>query len=370
MADGTTFVGLDVHLASIAVAVIRPNGDAQELGTIPNTSQALAKRLQKLGEPSLLSVCYEAGPCGYAIYRQLTERGISCTVVAPSLIPKRPGDRIKTDRKDALKLARLLRSDDLTPVAVPTPDLEALRELSRARQTAMQDLHRERQRLAKLLHRAGITEPVRCTRWSKAWWGWADALTLPQPAAQLVLAERRRAVRAAEEVRDRLTDEVTTAAASCPQAGLIADLRQLYGVGVLTAVGVVVEVGDLTRFAHPSHLMAYAGMVPSEHSSGGRQQRGSITKTGNAHLRYLLVEAAWHARRPVPPVEAPPTTPLAKVTARARTRLHDRYWSMVGRGKPAQVAAVAVARELLGFVWAVGQLHAGRPLAEPRQRTA
>jgi transposase len=358
MADGTTFVGLDVHVATIAIAVVRGDGVHEDLGTIPNTPAALAKRLKKLGARDTLSVCYEAGPCGYGIYRQLTEWGIACAVVAPSLIPVRPGDRVKTDRRDALKLARLLRSGELTAVAVPTPEQEALRALSRARESAAGDRHRTRQRLVKFLAQQRIAEPGAGMRWTKTYWAWVSRLTLPLPAAQIVLEELRSAIRTAQERLERLTAALADAAQTSPQAPVIAALQTLHGIGPITAVGIVAEVGDLTRFARPPQLMAYAGLVASEHSSGGRQSRGGITKTGNRHLRYLLVEAAWHYARPVKLVSGEARSPVEAIAQQARTRLPRRYFRLLSRGKPKQVATVAVARELLGFVWAMAQAAA------------
>jgi transposase len=369
MPDGTTFVGLDVHVATIAVAAVRDDGIAQELGVIPNTPGALTKRLRTLGAPATLSICYEAGPCGYGIYRQLTEAGMACAVVAPSLIPVRPGDRVKTDRRDAAKLARLLRSGELTPVAVPTPEQEALRALSRARETAARDLHRVRQRLLKFLAQQRITEPGSGKRWTKTYWTWITGLTRPLAASQIVLDELRAAITTAQAQLARVTAALTEVAQTSPQASVIAALQTLHGIGPITAVGIVAEVGDLTRFDRPPQLMAYAGLVASEHSSGGRQQRGGITKTGNSHLRYLLVEAAWQYARPIRLSPSPPPTPIDQIAQQARARLQRRYFRLVSRGKPKQVAIVAVARELLGFIWAVAQATAvthPAPVAEPR----
>jgi transposase len=359
MADGTTFVGLDVHVATIAIAVVRGDGVVQDVGSIPNTPGALAKRLRRLGPPEMLRVCYEAGPCGYGIYRQLTALGMACTVVAPSLIPVQPGNRVKTDRRDAAKLARLLRSGDLTPVAVPTPEQEALRDLSRARETAARDLHRTRQRVIKFLAQQRIAEPAAGNRWTKTYWAWLMEVTVPLAAAQIVLDELRDAIMVAQERLDRLTTALTEVAQTSAQAPVIAALQTLHGIGPITAVGIVAEVGDLTRFARPPQLMAYAGLVSSEHSSGGHPQRGGITKTGNSHLRYLVVEAAWHYARPIR-VPAP-TTPGAAIAQQARARLSRRYFRLLSRGKTKQVAIVAVARELLGFMWAIAQTTAAAP---------
>jgi transposase len=357
MTEGTTYVGLDVHVQTIAIAAIDGDGTARDLGTIPNRPEVLAKRLRKLGEPASLVVCYEAGPCGYGIWRQVTAMGMACQVVAPSLIPVRPGDRIKTDRRDAAKLARLLRSGDLVFVAVPTPEQEALRDLSRARETAQHDLHRARQRLLKFFAQQGCAEPTKRTRWTRAWQTWADGIQLVQPSSQLVLEELRAAISTAQARRERLTEALQAAAETGDHAPTVQALRRLHGIGWITAVGIVAEVGDLRRFDHPTQLFAYAGMVPREHSSGGQQHRGGITKTGNKHLRYLLVEAGWHYSRPVPVsvTTASPQTPIDRIVQRARIRLHHRFYQLTGRGKSRNQANVAVARELLGHVWAIGR---------------
>ena len=362
--DGITFVGLDVHVKTITMAVIRADGVAQEVGTLANTAAGLRKRLGKLGDPAQLTVCYEAGPCGYGIYRELTRQGIACQVIAPSLIPTKAGDRVKTDRRDAVKLARLLRSGDLTAIGVPTPELEALRDLSRARQAAVTDLHRLRQRLLKLFSHHGQSEPARLSRWERPWWSWATAVTLAQPASQIVLDDLRTTIVASQTRLDRLTTDLLTAASQSEPATLITALQSLHGVGPITAIGIVAEVGDLTRFAHPTQLVAYGGLNPSEHSSGSRQQRGGITKTGNRHVRYLIVEAAWHYAHPMRPATHPPATVIAQIAAHARERLAHRYRALTGKHKANQAAAVAVARELLCFMWAIAQ-EVARPPSLP-----
>jgi transposase len=350
--DGSTFVGLDVHVATISLAAIRPTGELIEVGRLPNTSAVLAKQLRRLGAPERLAVCYEAGPCGYTIYRQLTGLGIHCAVVAPSLIPTKAGDRVKTDRRDALKLARLLRSGDLTAVGVPTPEGEALRDLSRLREAAVGDLHRARQRLLKSFHRYGVVEPGG-SRWTKRWWAWAETVTLAEPVAYLALVALRETITSRQAQLDRITALVTQEAASGPFAATIAALQTLHGVGAITAVGLVAEVGDFTRFDHADQVFAYGGMVASEHSSGSRVVRGPITKTGNAHVRFLAVEAAWHYVTALPATQPAPRTEFERIAQVARERLYRRYWRLVQRGKPKQVAIVAVAREFLGFVWAI-----------------
>jgi transposase len=364
MAEGTTvFVGLDVHKDTIAVALAEA-GERHEVrsyGVIPNTATAVARLIKKLGPPPRVRVCYEAGPCGYVLLRQLTKLGVACTVVAPALIPTKPGERIKTDRKDALKLARLHRAGELTAVAAPTPEQEALRDLTRARQAAQQDLHRLRQRLRTLVLRMGVAEPGKTKRWSARWRVWLAGLSLEQALQQTVLDDLRGAIGETEARVDRLTAAVEAQATSGPFAELIAALTSLRGVGVVTAVTLVAELGDPGRFDSPRQLMAFAGLVPSEHSSGGREVRGRITKTGNAHVRWVTVEAAWHCRRKphlsqeLARRQRGQSEAVTTIAWTAQARLHERYVHLVVKGKPKPKAAVAVARELLGFIWAIAR---------------
>lgn len=355
MAHGTTFVGLDVHMATIAIAVCRGTAAPEDRGLIAHEMTGLVKRLDRLGARADLRVCYEAGPCGFTLYRALTARGIACTVIAPSLIPTAPGKRVKTDRRDAAHLARLLRSGDLTAVTVPSPEQEAIRDLSRLRQSAIGDLHRSRQRLLKLFLRMGIGEPREMGRWSKAYLAWVDAIQLTEVAHTVVLNDLRRSIRAGQERVDQLTTALLATAEEGALEPVVADLQQLHGIGAITAIGLAAELGDLRRFTTASQVMAFAGMVPSEHSSGGRTQRGGITKTGNAHVRALLVEAAWHYVRPAR-VKPAPTTEVERIAAMTRQRLHRRYHRFIARGKPKGVAIVAIARELLGSCWAIANV--------------
>jgi transposase len=356
------FVGLDVHKETIAVATAAAGGgEPRALGIIPNTPAAVGKLIRKLGVPQHLRCCYEAGPCGYVLHRQLTALGAACTVVAPSLVPTKPGDKIKTDRRDALKLARSHRSGDLTAVWVPDEDHEALRDLTRARAAARADRHRARQRLGKFLLRQGLRPPEGVRPWTVRHRTWLTGLRLPRPAQQAVLREALHAVDEAGARLDRLEDELAEVAQTGPHAALLGGLQCLRGVGLLTAATLVAELGDVTRFAHPRQLMAYAGVVPSEHSSGNRQRRGGITKTGNAHVRHVIVEAAWHYRHP-PGVrgelkrrQAGRPATVTELAWRAQVRLHKRFGRLLGRGKLKQQAVVAVARELLGFIWALAR---------------
>jgi transposase len=284
-------------------------------------------------------------------------------VVAPSLIPRRPGERIKTDRRDALKLARLLRAGELTAVWVPDAEHEALRDLSRARETARDARHRARQQVRKLLLRLGIAEPGGTRAWSQRYWAWLRAVQLAQPLQQLVLVDAIETVDAATARLRRLEAQVQAAATTGRHAPLITALQSLRGVGVITAVTLVAELGDLSRFATPRSLMAYVGLVPSEHSSGESQRRGRITKAGNRHVRHVLVQAAWHYRHAPKLPRALRTRQVGQPEAvtdvawRAQERLHARYRRLAGR-KGSQKAVIAVARELIGFVWALARAHA------------
>jgi transposase len=354
MQHGSTWVGLDAHKETITGAAITGDGEIRNLGTFPNHPEQLTKRVDQWGDRETMRVCYEAGPCGYGIARQLERMGIACMVVAPALIPRRPGDRIKNDRRDAVQLAELLRGDLLTAVPVPSREREGLRALSRAREQAVRDQHRQRQRLLKFLTQHGVREPSG-TRWTQRWWRWLEAVTVPEATAHLVLDDARQAVRAAEQRVARLTEALLTASQHERTAQTMANLQGLHGIGAVSAAGIIAEAGELTRFTSAPAFMAYTGVVPREHSSGARQSRGSITRTGNAHLRFLLVEAAWQYTRPRNETP-PPTTPVERIAQRARVRLHRLFWKLVNRGKPRQVAIIAVARELAGFIWAVGQV--------------
>lgn len=362
MSHGTTavdhlFVGLDVHLATIAIAVARGTAAPESIATIRNEPGPLRKALTKLGTPAQLRICYEAGPCGYTIARELAAHGFDCVVIAPSMTPRITGDRVKTDRRDALKLARLLRSGDLTLVTQPTEELEALRDLSRLREQAIGDLHRARQRLLKFLIRHGIAQPAKAAHWSKAYLAWLTTLTLEQPILQAVLSEYRTEVTDQTARRDRVTGVLDDARLSGEQAPVVAGLEHLHGIGAITAVGVVAELGDLTRFDSPDQLTAFAGLVPREHSSGSRVHRGGITKTGNAHARWLLIEAAWHYTRPYRATPEPSQhDPVAQLAWTLRQRLSRRFAQLLRRGKPRAVAIVAIARDLLKACWAVARL--------------
>jgi transposase len=360
----TRFVGLDVHRETIAVAVADGPRAPESVGVIPNTPDAVARLVRRLRRGGgRLSVGYEAGPCGYGLYRQLTALGIDCVVVAPTLVPVRPGDRVKTDVRDALKLARLLRSGDLTPVWVPDAAHEALRDVVRAREAARADLRSARQRLSQLLLRQGQSAPRGCTPWGRTYLRWIRQLTFGHAAQEAVRQDLLAEVDHHAERITRLEQAITIAANAAPPAlrAVMGALQTLRGVAALTAVTMIAELGDVTRFARARQLMAYTGVVPREHSSGDHRRRGGITRTGNAHVRRVLIEAAWHYRHP-PAVtrslrrrrvgQAPA---VCAVADKAQRRLHDRYLRLLRRGKTKQKIVVALGRELLGFVWAIAR---------------
>lgn len=369
------FVGLDLHAETIAVAVAEPNGEVRSLGVIPNRRESVRRLVRKLG-PSV-RICYEAGPCGYVLYWQLTEMGVHCDVVAPTLVPVKAGDPIKTDRRDAEKLARSYRSGDLTPVWVPDTAHEALRDLVRAREAAKKDQLRARHRLQKFLLRRGLRPPEAIKTWTAKHLAWVKTLRLEQPAQAATLLDYVTEVDHACERIDRLERAIDQAIEAAPPAirSVVAALQSLRGVARISAATIVAEVGQLSRFRRPKQLMGYAGAVPSEHSSGERVHRGAIAKTGNAPLRRILVEAAWSYRhRPslrgeLQRRQKNASEEVKEIAWKAQVRLHYRYARLAGRGKLKQQVVTAVARELAGFVWAIG-VAAERQLIQQPARAA
>ena len=358
----TRFVGLDVHADTIAVAVAEGREEVRSVGTVPNEPECVARLIRKLGGPEGLRVCYEAGPCGYSLYWRLVGLGVACEVVAPSLVPVRPGDRVKTDRRDAIKLARSYRAGELTPVWVPDAEHEALRDLVRAREVAKADQLRARHRVSKLLLRQGRRWHGK-KAWTQAHAVWLSGQRFDQPARQAAYLDYLHEVRHAAERITALERAIDEAIAHVPPAmrALIDGLQALRGIGRLSATTIVAEVGPLTRFGHPRQLMSYSGAVSSECSSGGRTIRGAITKAGNAHLRRILVEAAWAYQHP-PAVwgalklrQKGLSGEVKSIGWKAQNRLHTRYKRLQARGKPRQQVMTAVARELAGFVWSIGQ---------------
>jgi transposase len=356
------FVGLDVHAETIAVAVAEADGEVRQYGTIPNQMEAIRRMVKKLGPAEDLRACYEAGVTGYTLFWQLTALGAPCEVIAPSLAPCKPGDRVKNDRRDAERLARSHRAGELTAVWVPGAEHEALRDLVRAREDAKQDQLRARQRLSHFLLRHGQRPPVAMTRWSKAHWEWIQREAhFSQGALEATLRDYVREVRHATERIGQLEKDLADAVEAGPAAvrAVVEALQALRGVAFLTAVTIVAELGILTRFASPRQLMGYSGLVASEHSSGSRIVRGGITKTGNGHLRRIVVEAAWaYQHRPWVSKELARRqkgldAEIVEISWKAQRRLHTRYLKLLARGKSKPQAVTALARELLGFLWAI-----------------
>jgi transposase len=355
------YVGLDVHKETIAVAVAEP-GRAEPVyrGEIANKPKQVEKLVAKLSATyggGLLLFCYEAGPCGYVLYRQILACGHDCQVVAPSKIPKTPGERIKTDRRDALKLARLLRGGDLTAVWVPDQEQERMRDLSRARDDMKGQERKARQQLNAFLLRHGYHWPRGKSRWTPAHENWLAGLKMEHPWQQVVLEEYIGAERAAGERVAQLNDHLMRALPEWSLAPVVDSLIALRGVDKLAAIVLLAELGDISRFDSPKQLMGFLGLVPSEHSTGTRRRQGGITLTGNAHARRMLVESAWSYRFPARWTKhlkgkARNASAQAKQIAwKAQTRLCGRYRTLTRAGKNTKLVCVAIARELAGFIW-------------------
>jgi transposase len=347
--DRITYVGLDVHKDAVVVAMAEGGlrGEVREYGRIANTPAALDRLIRKLGGGGVrLRFCYEAGPCGYGIQRHVSRQGHECVVVAPSLIPKRAGDRIKTDRRDAASLARLHRAGELTAVWVPDPGHEAMRDLVRARLDAVHALRRARQQLSGFLLRQGCHygRPA----WTKLHRRWLAGLKFEQAAHHLVLEDYIQAVEAAEARRDRLRAQIEEMLPDWTLAPVAAALQTMRGMALVNAVTLIAELGDLSRFTNPRQLMAYLGLVPSEHSSGTSIKRGGLTKAGNSAARRLLIEAAWCYRFPARVSrelllrqESQPK-PIREIAWKAQLRLCARYRRLARTGKPANVVTAAI----------------------------
>ncbi len=362
MKEKVRFLGLDVHAETIAVAVAEPDGEVRSLGTIANRAESIRKLVKKLGSVEQLKACYEAGPTGYVLYWQLAELGVACEVIAPTLVPMKAGDRVKTDRRDAERLARSYRSGDLTAVWVPDEGSEALRDLVRAREAAKQDQLRARHRLSKFLLRTGQRPAVGVKAWTQLYMAWVRQLRFTQVAQEATRLDYLHEVEHMGERVKRLEQAITEAVklASPEMQEVVKDLQALRGIAQISAVTIAAELGNITRFESARQLMGYSGAVPSEDSSGKRMKRGSITKTGNAHLRRIAVEAAWSYRlRPgVGPAlrkrqEGVPEE-IKEIAWKAQIRLHKRYCKLAAAGKDQRKIITAVGRELLGFIWAIG----------------
>jgi len=357
------FVGLDVHAETIAVAVAEQDGEVRSLGVIPNREESVRKLVKKLGPVEQLRFCYEAGPTGYALYWQVVKLGASCEVVAPTLVPVKAGDRVKTDRRDSLKLARNYRSNELTAVWVPDAEHEALRDLVRAREAAKKDQLRARHRLGKFLLRHGRRAPLGVRSWTIKYLEWVKRdVHFAARAQEVTLLDYLHEVEHAAARVARLEGAIEEAVKLAPPAmrAVIQGLQALRGVARISAVTIVAELGEITRFGNARQLMAYGGIVASEDSSGERTRRGGITKTGNAHVRRVVVEAAWAYRhRPGIGVtlrkrQEGVSEEVKEIAWKAQHRLHAKYGKLMAKGKNKGVVVTAVARELLGFLWAIG----------------
>lgn len=362
MEQPITYVGLDVHKETIAVAFAEAGkrGEVREYGTIANSPTALKALINKLSKSgAVLRFCYEAGPCGYGIQRQLAAAGHDCVVVAPSLIPRKPGERIKTDRRDAIHLARLHRAGELTPVWVPDRVHEAIRDLVRARLAAVRSLRQARQQLSGFLLRHGhhYNRPA----WTLKHRRWLAGLRFEQAAHHIVLEDCIATVEAATARRDRLEAQLEAVLPDWSLAPVVRALQALRGMALVAAMTLVAELGDVTRFANPRQLMAYLGLVPSEHSSGRTRRQGGITKAGNGAARRVLIEAAWSYRFPARISreqllrQENLAKPIRDTAWKAQERLCRRYRTLARAGKPPTVVTAAIARELSGFVWAIAR---------------
>jgi len=358
----TKFVGLDVHKASVSIAVAEGGVDrpAEHLARVPHDVPRVIKRLLTIAPAEHLRVAYEAGPTGFGLWRALHAAGIHCQVIAPSKTPVRPGDRVKTDRRDAEKLASFLRSGQLQPIDVPDVQREALRDLARQRYDAVTARHAARQQLSSFLLRHGRMWSMK-SAWTRRYMDWVQSQRFEIAAQQLVLDEYLHEVRHADLRVERITEKLVECARAPMFESLMRALQALRGVSTIVAATIVAEIGDLRRFASAGKFMSYLGLTPSEHSSGATVKRGSITKAGNSGARRVLVEAAWCAQRR-PSMSAALKKrqegldpAILLIAEKAQARLYKRFWSLMRSGKTRQTAIVAVARELSGFVWAIGQ---------------
>jgi transposase len=357
----TTFVGLDVHKDSTAIGVAEAGREAPRfVGTVGADVAQLLKALRSIGKAERMLVVYEAGPCGYVLKRQLDARGYACEVVAPGKMARRPGERIKTDRRDALSLTRLARSGDLASVVVPDERDEAIRDLSRAREDAVTTRLKARHQLKALLLRHGHRYSGKKS-WTLAHERYLAAVSFAHPAQNIAFAEYRQAVREAHERVERLTEALRSLTEHWRMKAVVQALMSLRGIDFVAAVTLVAEIGDFTRFGHPRELMGFVGLVPSEYSTGDTRRQGPITKTGNTHARRMLVEAAWNYRFPARisrllqvRQEHQPKTVRA-ISWRAQLRLTHRYRRLSSRQLHPNKICVALARELVGFVWDIAR---------------
>jgi len=375
--DTLLFIGLDTHKESISVAYVEEerSSECQHYGKIPTTKTALAKLARHFTSrfpQATLHFVYEAGPCGYWVYRYLTSLGHCCYVIAPSLVPKKPGDRVKTDRRDAQMLAQRLKQNDLSPIYVPEPEDEAIRDLSRARETAMRDLNSARYQLKACLLRNHIQYDG-AANWSQKHIRWLTSLILPHPCQHIVLQEHLHTVGERQSRLERLDNELAHHVQSWRFYPVVKAIQAMRGVKIRVATGVITELGDLTRFDHPSKLMAYLGLVPTEHSSGMSRRTGGITKCGNGRARRLLVEGAHSYRFPakvsleLQKRQEDLPKEIVDIAWEAQLRLCRRYARLMHRGKHRNVVVAAIAREMVAYMWAIAQ-EVVLPPVDPKQR--
>lgn len=363
MTKGTAFIGLDTHKSTIAAAIASDgrDGDVRFYGEIANTPDAIAKLAKKLSSKyDDLLFCYEAGPCGYCVHRQLTGMGHQCSVVAPSHVPTKNGNRVKNDRRDAISLARLHRAGELTPIWVPDAAHEAIRDLVRTRTAAMENVRRARQQVKSFLLRHGCTYPGKTT-WTKSYVEWIRRLKFEHPAHYIVVQEMLATVQDCLERQDRLEQQIMQLVPSWSLGPVVDAIQAMRGIKLITAVIIVSEVGDFQRFANPRQLMGYLGLAPSERSSGDKVARGPITKAGSSRARRVLVEGAWTYRLPARVSrkigyrhDGLPKMVL-DIAWKAQVRLCQRYRRMQARGKNQKIIATAIAREMVGFIWAIAR---------------
>jgi len=358
------YVGLDVHKDSITIAFADDgrDGDVRVYGKIANDLGQIDKVMRKLISQNCEPHCvYEAGPCGYPIYRHLKNKGINCVVVAPALIPKKSGERVKNDRRDAIKLATLHRAGELSCVYVPYQEDEALRDLVRTRQDMQKALRKIKQQINAFLLRHAISYPGKA-KWSKAHHNWLETIKMPHLAQQIAFTEYLDALANGEARISRINKQIESFCQTWRMHSVVEALQSLRGISLISAVTVVAELGDLTRFERPAQFMAYLGLVPSEHSTGDHIKKGGITKTGNTHARRALIESAQAYR--LPARKSPGIRKRQKglsqdvldIAWNAQLRLCHRYRRLVAKGKKHNVVITAIARELAGFIWAIARV--------------
>jgi transposase len=361
MKESSKYVGLDVHKDTITVSIADTGRTkARFYGTIKHTSAAVSSLLRKINpDGEVLELCYEAGPCGYGLYRQLIASGHQCQVIAPTLIPQRASDKVKTDRRDSLRLAELLRAGELTPVWVPDAEQEAIRDLVRTRDDFKTSQRQARQQLLAFMLRHSLKWTGGKKNWTLGFWNWLEAIQMSDAHQQFALKEYIDAVRYYTTRIQGIEKQMYVAKSGWSLEPIVDALMAMRGVNLVTAMGIVAELGDLSRFSKPTQLMAYLGLVPSEHSSGNSRHQGGITKSGNSHVRRLLIESGWCYRfaarksREIEQRAQKASSEVQQIAWKAQKRLCARYRALSERGISSCKVVTAIARELSGFIWAV-----------------